>query len=94
MDCYSVQDNAIEFLRGERTATVTFSQGRYVTKIKKLAETHPEECQITAENPDSIVAHIPVDWVKISPKRKVSEEQKNAARERLMEYHRSKDDGE
>lgn len=74
-------ENVIEFLRDEKCATVTFSQGRFKTKIRKLAESHPEECQIVAENKDgSICAHVPVNWVKISPPRVLSDKQLEAAR--------------
>lgn len=78
------QENCIEFLRGAKTATVCFSQGRYISKIKKLAEKYPEEVQITAENKDgSIVAHIPVSYIKINnSKREISEEERELLRER------------
>ena len=54
------QENVIEFLKDAKTATVTFSQGRYISKIKKLAEKHPDEVEIIAVNKNSIMAHIPV----------------------------------
>ena len=61
------QENVIEFLKGSKVATVTFSQGRYISKIRKLAEKYPDKVQITAENKDgSIVAHIPVKAIKIN----------------------------
>lgn len=76
-------ENVIEFIKGENRATVTFSQGRYKSRIKNLAERHPEECQIIAENKDgSICAHIPVSWVKINPSMKLTEEQREKMAER------------
>lgn len=81
-------ENCIEFVRNATTATVAFSQGKYVSKIQKLSERFPDECKINAVNDDgSIVATIPTRWVKISPPRQVSEEQKEAASERLKMYH-------
>lgn len=83
-----LRENVIEFYADDKRATVTFTQGRYVSRIKRFAEEKPDECQIVAENKDgSIVAHIPTRWVKISPTREVSEEQKEAARERLIKFH-------
>lgn len=84
-DFTTVQDNVIEFLKGDKTATVTFCQARFITKIRKLAEKYPDECQITHENKDgSIVAHIPVKWIKISRvERHLSDEQIEIARERV-----------
>lgn len=81
----SNHENVIEWIRNSKTATVTFSQGKYITKIKKLAEKYPDKIQICKVNNDSsIVAHIPVSAIKISiTERVMSEEQKEAARERL-----------
>ena len=42
-------ENMIEFLQNEERATVTFSQGRYKSRIRKLAKGRPKECQIVAE---------------------------------------------
>ena len=71
------RENVIEFYADDKRATVTFTQGRYVSRIRKLAEEKPDECQIVAENKDnSIVAHIPTKWVKISPPKNLSEETK------------------
>lgn len=81
-------ENVIEFIRDEKRATVTFSQGRYKTRIRELAKRYPEECQIVAENQDgSICAHIPVAWVKVGPPRTVSEECRELSRQRMMELH-------
>lgn len=76
-------DNAIEFYKDSDIATVTFSQRRYITKIKKLAEKYPNDCKIIEEGNGGIYARIPVSWVKISPKRQVSEEQRQKSAERL-----------
>ncbi len=86
-DVTSNEENAIEFLKGSSRATVTFSQGRYITKIKKLAAERPEECEILAQNNDGgILAHIPVSRVKISPLKEVSEERREQAREQMLAY--------
>ena len=70
------RENVIEFVQNGDTATVTFCQGRYITRIKELAEKKPDKCQIMDENEDrTIVAHIPVAWIKINPERELTEEQ-------------------
>ena len=75
-------ENIIEFLSDEAKAMVTFSQGRYKSRIKKLAAERPEECEIVAENQaGSICAHIPVSWVKITPTKELSEKQLKQAKE-------------
>lgn len=89
----NMNENVIEFLRNEPVATVTFSQGKYITKIRKLAEKFPEECQITHENKDgSIVAHIPTKWIKINnPQRVMTEEEKRMAAERFRNNVRNRE---
>ncbi len=81
-------ENGIEFLKDSKTATVQFCQGRFKTRIRKLAEKYPEECGILAENPDgTLLAHIPVEWVKISPPAARSELQRELSRERMLAFH-------
>ena len=81
-------ENVIEFIKDDERATATFSQGRYKSRIMKLAKERPTECQIVAENKDgSLCAHIPVSWIKITPTRELSEEQREKSRERMLAYH-------
>lgn len=69
------KENVIEFVQNSNTATVTFCQGRYISRIKELAERKPDDVQIVTENRDgTIVAHIPTSWIRINPNRKLSEE--------------------
>lgn len=76
-------ENAIEWIRDSDIATVTFSQGRFITKIRKLAEKYPDEVQIVHRNKGSIVAHIPVHYLQISNrKRDLSEEERKLLSER------------
>ena len=79
-------ENVLEFLRDSKTMTVTFSQKRFITKVRELAEKFPDEVVITAENPDgSIVAHMPVTALHLSIIRKnYTEAQRKAATERLL----------
>ena len=79
-----LRENAIEFYSNAEIATVTLSQGRYISKVRKLAEEYPSEVQIVHENEDgTILAHIPVSYIKISKPREVSEEKKGELSERL-----------
>lgn len=74
---YGCNENVIEFIKDEERATVTFSQGRYKSRIKQLAKSHPEECQIIAENQDgSMCAHVPVKWIRINPSKELSDEER------------------
>lgn len=78
-------ENVVEWLKNEKQATLTLSQRRTISRVKKLAETHPKECQIMAENKDgSIYAHIPVSWIKIGPPREMTEKQLEQARKNIL----------
>ena len=79
-------ENVIEFMTNGTRATLSFSQGRYKSAIRKLAEKHPEDCRIIADNEDgSICAHVPVAWIRISPPRQYTEEQRQQMGERLRQ---------
>ena len=84
----TVQENCIEWLKGDKMVTATFPKGKYATKVVKLAEQYPDEVQICHKNKDgSIVAHVPVGYVAIRKPKKMnySEEQLEALRERGKE---------
>lgn len=83
-DISSNVENAIEFIKDSDRATVSFSQVRCITRIKKLAAERPEECEIVAENKDgSICAHVPVSWVKIIPTQQLTDEQREQRAEAM-----------
>lgn len=78
--------DAIEFMTNGTKATLTFSQGRYKSVIRKLSEKHPDDCQIIADNEDgSICAHVPVAWIRISPPKQYTEEQRQQMGERMRQ---------
>lgn len=83
---------AIEWIKGADTATITTpASTKMCNSLKGYAVSHPGEVQITYENKDgSMVAHVPVRWVKVRPPRKVSEEQRVRAAERLAKARATK----
>ena len=82
------KENAIEFISGARTATVSFTNQKYTNRIKKLYEEHKDDFKYFVENDDgSVCAKIPLKWIRISPPRTVSDEQREAARIRFQKYH-------
>ena len=87
---------SIEWIKGGSYAGVTAPTGTALkSKLLKLAKEHPNEVNIISENEDgSIFAHIPISYVKISPPRKMSDEQKKAAGERLRQMWKDKQEGE
>ena len=76
---------AIEWIKGDDCAGVTAPSGSALkSKLMKYADSRPDEVKVMAVNKDgSAFFHIPINYVKISPPRKVSEEQREAAGERF-----------
>lgn len=65
--------------------------GKYVNKLTKLKEKYPDDVDIIINPENWIYAKIPVTWFKLPlPKRRVTEEQRQAASERLSQYHLNK----
>ena len=76
-------ENAIEFLENQKFMFVTFSQKKYINKVKTLAEKYPDKVKIYEERTDSIYAKMPTSWLKIQPSRVLSEKQKEASKENI-----------
>lgn len=81
------RENVIEWINGQNYVCCTFSQKKFINKIKRFAEKYPSEVKIVSENPEgSIYVRVPLSYLKIGRAREMSEEQKQAARERMKEY--------
>ena len=88
-------ENCIEFLSGERSAEVSFTNKKHINRIKKLYEERKDDFKYFHENTDgSICAKIPLKWIKISPTKRNSriytEEEKRKIAERLKNSRRNK----
>ena len=75
---------AINWLKGGTYAEITVPSGTALkSKLLKYAETRPDEVNHVVINKDgSMVCHVPVSYVKVSPPRLVSDEQREALGER------------
>lgn len=62
-----LKENAIEWITGEDTVTLTLTQRRFISRIYRMAEKHAECVKILAENPDgSIMATIPLSAIHLT----------------------------
>lgn len=89
------KENVVEFLSGQRTCTVTFTNQKHINRIKKLHEERGDEFKYYVENKDgSVCAKIPLKWVRINPgskeKREMTEEQKEILRQRFAASRQNK----
>ena len=71
-------ENCIEWISNQHSITCTFSQLKWVNKVKQLHKKHPDKVKIVAENEDgSIVAKMPIKALKLSIiERELSEEKR------------------
>lgn len=83
---------SIEWTKDRNYAGVTVPSGTALkSKLMRYAQERPDEVKLMAENKDgSAFFHIPISYVKVSPPRKVSEEQKKAAGERFRKMWEGK----
>ena len=83
---------AIEWIKGRDYAGVTVPSGTALkSKLMRYAQERPDEVKLMAENKDgSAFFHIPISYVKVSPPRKVSEAQREAAGERFRKMWEEK----
>lgn len=71
-----------------KRAFFSSDERRWITKIRKLLEEHPDEVKLIASpetNDGCIYVELPAIWLKVQPPRKLemTEEQREAARERF-----------
>lgn len=79
------RETSCDHIAGEKTSTFYSSEQKWINKLNKLKEKYPDEVQIVSRTEDSILVHIPHTWFKISPPRQMSDEQKQAAGERMRQ---------
>lgn len=81
-----MKETVMGYIDTDEYASVTSAEKKWINKILKLKAEHPDEVDIKAypeNNQGYIYAHLPKKWIKISPPRQVSEEQRLAAAERF-----------
>ena len=83
---------SIAWIRGSDYAEVSAYNGSWLKgRVIKLAEQHPEDIKILANNKDgSIFAHVPIKYVKLRATRKLTEEQRAELVERGKNMSRNK----
>lgn len=84
------KETAISYLNIDDYAIFHSSEQKWINKILKLHEEHPDKVKIEhlpEDNNGMLLAHIPKSWFKISPprQREMTDEQREAAAVRLAE---------
>ncbi len=61
-----VKENVIEWIEGDKVASFTFSQKRFINRVKKLCEKYGDDVEILGENPDgSVFGHISLRGIQL-----------------------------
>lgn len=83
-------ETVINYNDAEKKAYISSAQKPVRRRLQKLAEEHPDEVVITEDDGCIMFAEVPKYYIKIRPKRYVSEEQRQAAAGRLRQYREKK----
>ena len=95
-------ENMIEFISGQRYATLTFTNRKHINRIKQLYNDRAKEIPSFVENADgSVCARVPLKWIKINPGslpgtrkgRQLSDEERTELVERLRKGRAKKNKG-
>ena len=69
-----LKENVIEWITGDKHISCTFTQKKYINKVRKLADKHPNLVPVFHENKDgSIFCHLPLKALKLYVKTSVHE---------------------
>ena len=89
------KETCVTRIQDDDHISVYTSERKYINKIYKLKEQYPDEVVITNVNSDgSICVNLPYDWMpfpKPKAKRTLTEEQKQAASERMKKARQQKE---
>lgn len=88
-----MDENVIEWLNGSDYIGATLSQKKWINKVELFA-TQDKNVRILARNADgSIFAHLPISYLKLSPKRTVelTDEERKEISERLHRARNKED---
>lgn len=80
-----VRETVFEHASGDRTITYSSSEKKWINELVRLSKKHPAEMDVYVNKDGSIYGHIPADWLKVKPKKKVNmtDEQREASKARL-----------
>lgn len=80
---YNDRETCVNFYGSEDYLTIYTCQPKWINKVKKMVEEHPDECTVMFDNgKDGIEVQMPVGCFKFSWPRTMSAENREKARER------------
>lgn len=77
-----IKETSFNYVDVDNIASFTTYERRWINKIKKWEQDYPDKVKVVAENEDGTVCvHLPKQWFKVSPPKKVSDEHRERMRE-------------
>lgn len=71
----ALRETSTDHVKGEDFFTITAAETWSIAMVKRLKAKYPGEVEIRCTNPDgSMVARLPFAWMRIVPKKAMSEE--------------------
>lgn len=80
------KETYISTTEADKTATIYSNSRNWILRMKKLAEMYPDKVTFVREDKYGAEFTFPKKWMKVSPPRIISEEQRAAAADRLKKY--------
>ena len=84
-----LHDNTFEFFSEDDVVVASIHKTKVKNRILSLAKKHPDVCDVVQNADGTICAHFPLSWIKITPPREMTAEQREAARQRLLAIHQT-----
>ena len=85
-------ETSYDHIKGTATFTITAAETWSIAMVRRLKRQHPQDVEILAENTDgSLLAHMPVEWMRIIPKRSIILSEAERTR-RALQLHRAVQD--
>jgi hypothetical protein len=84
----ALAETTFDHIKGNDKFSLTAAEQWSIAMVKKLKERFPDEVQILHTNPDgSMLVHLPFDWMRVVPKRRITEKRKQAIAQNLFSPH-------
>lgn len=85
------RETIINILEADKTtASVYTCIASQMRRLEKLAEQYPDDVILESKDENSCTYTVPKKWVKIRPPRKISDEQREKAAERIKQWRESR----
>lgn len=85
-------ETSIDYIYGDNTAILWTSNIYDIPKMRKMCQENPEECMIKVDDGQIFQCLVPKSWFRLPrkpTKRNFTDEQRNAARERMKKARES-----